>query len=92
MTCSWDRVKPMSAVSIGPRTEFIVAMGSRLPLRFRCKWPCCHSDAGGFETRPYSPTTGLLRVPTPVISTSTTSPAFMFWVAPSVPIQTTSPG
>ena len=39
-----------------------------------------------------SATTGLLSVPMPSISTSTVSPAFIFWVAPSVPIQTMSPG
>ena len=39
-----------------------------------------------------SATNGLRNVPIPVISTSTTSPAFMFGEVPSVPIQITSPG
>jgi len=37
-------------------------------------------------------TTGLRSTPMPGISTSTTSPSFMFSVAPSVPIHSTSPG
>src|SRR5271166_3008617 len=39
-----------------------------------------------------SRTTGLRRVPIPVISISTTSPCLTFSGAPSVPIHTTSPG
>ena len=44
--------------------------------------------------RRYRPsrTTGLLSVPMPLISTSIRSPCFMLAVAPSVPIQMTSPG
>src|SRR3984957_17551948 len=45
-------------------------------------------------TGPYLPsrTTGLLSVPIPLISISIRSPCFIFAVAPSVPIHTTSPG
>ena len=39
-----------------------------------------------------SATTGLRRIPIPGISTSHTSPTFMFCGKPSVPIQMTSPG
>jgi hypothetical protein len=39
-----------------------------------------------------SRTTGLLRVPIPAISISIVSPCLTFSGAPSVPIQTTSPG
>ena len=41
---------------------------------------------------PCSRTTGLRSVPMWLISTATTSPSFMFSVAPSVPIHSTSPG
>ena len=46
------------------------------------------------STPSYRPsrTTGLLKVPIPVISISTVSPCLRFSGAPSVPIHTTSPG
>jgi hypothetical protein len=50
-------------------------------------FPCGRED--GYRA---SRTTGLLKVPIPVISMSTVSPCLMFSGAPSVPIHTTSPG
>ena len=87
----------MSAVSMGPRTELMVGIGGSpivgsgrggtpiltFPLRGGRDWRKAPS---------YSLTTGLERVPTPVISISTTSPFLRFSEAPSVPIQMTSPG
>ena len=54
-------------------------------------------DASVAPARPWrrywpSRTTGLLSVPIPVISISIVSPCLTFSGAPSVPIQTTSPG
>ncbi len=46
----------------------------------------------GQPGQPPSRTTGLLRVPMPVISMSIVSPCLTFSGAPSVPIHTTSPG
>ena len=74
-------VSPVYNVPIGAETAADESVGPlRSPLQLTMR--------PGY----FSQFTRLLRVPMSLISMSQTSPSFMFSVAPSVPIQSTSPG